>query len=211
MGVYMKVFIKISLLVGVALLISTCASLTKEECLTSDWQLIGQRDGEQGVDPQRQFRRHINACEKANVTPDHVLWNQGYQQGLQRYCTPVKGLVVGQQGAVYNNVCPPESERGFLRGYLLGKKEFTLRSRVKSLDNQAKSLKVEIDALLDKIPKADPGQVQSLRLQINLKRDERDLVVREKESTTYQLSRIERVGEQFLQDPNMSYDPSLLN
>lgn len=172
----MKVIPPIGLLIAVLLFMASCASLTKEECLVSDWQVIGQRDGEQGYDPQRQFRRHITACEKVKVTPDHVLWSQGYQQGLVRYCTPVKGLVVGQQGAVYNNVCPAYSERGFMRGYRLGKTENSVKSKINSLESQSGSLKTEIDILLEKVTKADPTQAQVLRVDINQKREERDFI-----------------------------------
>lgn len=206
----MKIIASIGLLIAALLFLASCASLTKEECLVSDWQVIGQRDGEQGQDPQRQFRRHITACEKVKVTPDHVLWNQGYQQGLVRYCTPVKGLVVGQQGAVYNNVCPAHSERGFLRGYLLGKTENNVKSSINSLESQTGSLKTEIDTLLEKVTKADPTQAQVLRVDINQKREERDFIQIQKQREIYRLARIERLVEQFLQNPEMSYDPNLL-
>ena len=179
------------------LFLTSCASLTKEECLSSDWQVIGQRDGEQGYDPQHQFHRHIKACEKVNVTPDHTSWDQGYRRGLVSYCTPIKGLRVGQQGKTYANVCPAQSERDFLRGYQIGSKENSVKGNISSLENQSSTLESEIDSLLEKITTATPADVINLKAQINQKRFEREVVHNEKESEIYRLSRIERLIEQF--------------
>lgn len=198
----------ISLLITCAglLFLTSCASLTKEECLSSDWQVIGQRDGEQGYDPQRQFRRHIKACEKVNVIPNHELWDQGYRQGLINYCTPIKGLRVGQQGKTYANVCPAQSERDFLRGYQIGSKENSVRAQINSLENQSSTLATEIDNLLEKITAATPAEVINLKVEINQKRFEQEIVQNDKEQELYLLSRIERVIEQFLLDPYLDID-----
>ena len=206
----MKIFAAIAVLFVGLLALASCASLTKEECLASNWQIIGQRDGVEGHDPKRQFRRHVNACKKVGTTPDHPLWNQGFQQGLTRYCTPLRGLVVGQQGRAYNHVCPAASERGFLRGYLLGKAENSLKSRISSLEIQSADLESDVSSLLGDIGTATPTVALVLTDSINQKRDELDLARLEKENVIYDLSRVEHLIEQFLQNLNLNYDPARL-
>lgn len=206
----MKFVAALFVTLGAVFLLSSCASLSKEECLTSDWQVIGQRDGAQGEDPQRQFQRHITACEKVKVTPNHTLWNQGYQQGLINYCTPVRGLSVGQEGRTYLRVCPASSERGFLNGYVLGKKEHSVKASINSLENRRVQLNTEIDDLVDKAAKAKAGEAGSIKNDINTKRFELESTRNEKEREIYRLSRIEQLVAQFLQNPNMVYDQNQL-
>ncbi len=49
------------------------------------------------------------ATRKASYTVD-----QGYQAGLQDFCTPARGFQYGRQGGYYQNNCPPTLEPGFM-------------------------------------------------------------------------------------------------
>lgn len=137
--------------IAMALVLSGCASLSEEECLSGDWGGIGLRDGAAGLVAEAQFARHVKACEKAGVTPQRAAWQQGYAQGLQRYCTPAKGLDEGLAGRSYRNVCPDASETAFLRGYRVGERDHAARQEVRRIETEIARLQsrnVQITGLL---------------------------------------------------------------
>jgi hypothetical protein len=181
----------------ISIALSSCASLTKEECLTSDWLVVGERDGSSGFEPRGQFNRHVKACERVNVIPDHSLWHQGYQRGLVNYCTPANGLRVGQSGSTYHEVCPAVTETGFLHGYVLGDREHKARLRISSLESSISSLQNEIDILLDKLGSVSSGDAGSQRRKIDRKREKISDLSFEKEQAVYNLSTTQQAVTQF--------------
>ncbi len=66
------------ILAGTALclpvLLGSCATMSKEECVAADWRVVGETDGAAGYDPQSRFAAHAKSCEKAGVVPDQSLW-----------------------------------------------------------------------------------------------------------------------------------------
>lgn len=58
--------------------LSSCATLSVEECMVGDWQAIGYNDGVAGYPPSR-LAAHSKACAKANVTADYKSWEHGRQ------------------------------------------------------------------------------------------------------------------------------------
>lgn len=97
-----------------------CATLSEEQCVVGDWYGIGQGDGAQGRSHAR-LEEHIEACQRHGVTPDHLLYEQGRQQGLLSYCTPQSGFRVGRHGSGYDGVCPADLESDFLAAYSDGR------------------------------------------------------------------------------------------
>ncbi len=179
------------------MILSSCASLTKEECLDSEWGGVGKRDGSSGFEPRRQFNRHVKACKRVGVIPDQSLWYQGYQSGLANYCTPTSGLRVGQSGRTYYDVCPATSEPGFMRGYVLGDQEHKASLSVNSLETNIASLQNELDTLLDQLGSASSDDARSLRQKINHKRNEIADLRQEKEHEVYNLQTIKRTVIRF--------------
>ncbi|SER94386.1 Protein of unknown function [Tranquillimonas rosea] len=88
------------------LLLTSCASLSEEECLRGDWRGIGYEDGVDGR--ERDFiLRHAKACAEVGVSPDREAWLAGRAEGLPLYCTIDNAYDEGRRGVVLNNVCPP--------------------------------------------------------------------------------------------------------
>ena len=67
---------------GLALLctLGGCASLSKNECLSANWEDIGIRDGANGR-PEEYLIQHSTACAKVNVVPDRGAWLHGHERG----------------------------------------------------------------------------------------------------------------------------------
>jgi len=87
-----------------------CSSgLSKNECVTADWHMIGYEDGLHGL-PAGRIGVHRVACAKFQVTPNLAAYTEGRERGLLEFCQPRNGFRVGLNGWSYANVCSAASE-----------------------------------------------------------------------------------------------------
>ena len=98
-------FILAGMVLSLPVVLGSCATMSKEECVAADWRVVGETDGAAGYDPQSRFAAHAKSCEKAGVVPDQTLWYQGFQVGV--------GGNLGLGGVVNQSVDPAEP---FYRG-----------------------------------------------------------------------------------------------
>jgi hypothetical protein len=119
-------------------LLSGCAGLGKEECLTADWRTIGYEDGLRGYAAER-IGGHRAACAKHQVTPDLNAYTEGRERGLQEYCQPRNGFRAGINGRSYENVCPAASEAAFIDGYRYGRQIYEARSELRGTQGRLQS------------------------------------------------------------------------
>ena len=132
----------ISLVVTVAFL-SSCASMSEQECLSANWLDQGFRDGRNGQ-PLRRFEEHRQACAKVGVRPDQRLYLQGREQGIVHYCTSENAFEEGRLGRQYRNACPAHLEHGFLRAYEQGKLVYDAEQRIEKLHSESKQLEQKL-------------------------------------------------------------------
>jgi hypothetical protein len=126
--------------------LSGCASMSSDECMTSDWSAIGYEDGARGYTTDR-FGQHRKACAKHGVTPDFSAYQNGRDQGLVEYCQPNRGFNVGSNGGSYNGVCSVNQEADFLDAYNAGHRLYTLRSNVNRANSAINSKENELDRI----------------------------------------------------------------
>lgn len=103
------------------LITSGCASLSKEECLSGNWQQIGYDDGANGRDASSNLRSHTKSCGEHGVRVNGDTYYAGHKNGLKKYCTAANGYRLGEQGLHYGGICPAELESTFLVQYNYGK------------------------------------------------------------------------------------------
>lgn len=121
-----------------ALLLSGCASMSPEECLTAQWHEQGMRDGQNGY-PRSRAANHQEACAKVGVSINMTQYQAGRDIGIRRYCTPENAIEQGRSGRSYQNSCPPELERRFLDNYHSGYRVYTAQQYVDRLDSELNS------------------------------------------------------------------------
>jgi uncharacterized protein DUF2799 len=199
-------FILAGMVLSLPVLLGSCATMSKEECVAADWRVVGETDGAAGHDPQSRFAAHAKSCEKAGVVPDQTLWYQGFQVGVTRYCTPLNGLQEGRAGKTYNNVCPAGSSDGFLRGYRLGKAGNEQRQKVQSYDSEIRQIEFRIAELGKKL--AD-GAIDQNEAEREIARSRREIhrLRFERQRAELDLRTIERDGEIFAANPDMVIPP----
>ena len=130
---------KIIGLVIAALLLSSCASMSEQECLTANWQDQGFRDGRNG-EPLTRIEDHRQACAKVGVIPDQRLYFKGRDQGILHYCTPDNAIREGRLGRAYRNACPAHLEHRFLQAYEQGKEIYEVEQHIEKLNTESKQL-----------------------------------------------------------------------
>jgi len=114
----------LSLMTAGLLALSGCAttqSLTPQQCQTSNWHELGYADGIQGRSGAY-FGYYTNSCANvAGAAPNRILWEQGRQEGLKRYCTELNAYKLGREGYDWQPVCPLEGIEKLEEAYSQGR------------------------------------------------------------------------------------------
>lgn len=138
----------VPLFVGVVLALNACATLSEEECVTSDWRRLGETDGASGK-PISFVAEHQAACSKHGITPDAAAWRAGWDGGITTFCTPANGARLGAEGGYYADSCPLGLKNGFEAPYYANKKVYDARQRRDQLRSRIDVLRYEIDEIRD--------------------------------------------------------------
>lgn len=133
-----------ALLLATLLVLSGCATLSEEECLTADWFSIGFEDGANGY-PSNRIGSHREACAKHGVTPDLRQYQDGHEEGLLSFCTARNGFSKARNGYQYSGICPPSLEPEFLDGYQAGREIYAVTSEISGLQREQRSNENELE------------------------------------------------------------------
>ncbi len=131
-------------------LLSGCATMSGDECATSDWTAIGYSDGVRGYSADR-YSQHNKACAKHGITPDFRAYQDGRDEGLRQLCQPTRGYQLGESGGAYNGVCSADLEPAFLDAYRVGLHLHGLRSNVNKASVSIAAKERELESVKDKI------------------------------------------------------------
>ena len=103
-------------------------------------------------------KRYQDVCTREHdVKVDRVEFLEGYNEGLNVFCTRTSGREYGASGNEYAGICPVEKESDFLTGYNTGqlnhlsKQVTNLRTEVQRLKNDNNSKEAEIARLRSQI------------------------------------------------------------
>lgn len=156
---------------AIVALAAGCASMSKEECVTADWQAIGYEDGAAGRPVSAVSERRSICAKKAGVTVDMAQYMAGRDDGLSEYCRPANGYAVGSRGGVYNGVCSGPSETQFVAALETGRELYLLQSNVNSINNQIRQAQydlrdVEHHIAATEVALVSPGHTAHERLEM---------------------------------------------
>jgi hypothetical protein len=114
------------------------------QCEKLDWHEIGRADGAVGA-PAEKIKEHSKSCQALLSEDQLALYENGYNVGLNQFCTSTRGFEAGKTNQAYYNVCPWSLEPKFLSGYNFGKKVHTLLQENRAVDQQVTSILSQID------------------------------------------------------------------
>jgi hypothetical protein len=134
-----------SLTIGFVLIalaaLSGCASISKSECLSANWEDVGVRDGANGRG-EEYLIQHSKACAEVNVTPDRESWLKGRDRGLERFCVPQRAYQVGEYGGSFDvGICRGFDEDRLARAFERGRDVHRLSADIDSLNGEIHSLR----------------------------------------------------------------------
>jgi hypothetical protein len=92
------------LAVGLAVLLSGCATMSEGECRLADWEAEGLAAGVNGRSADS-FQRLTSACNRFGIAPDFEAFERGRARGLQSFCTPNGVYASGLRGQGDPGVC----------------------------------------------------------------------------------------------------------
>ncbi len=130
---------KASVAVSLLVLLSSCATMSPEECKVADWRDVGQRDGLAGQ-TMSHFQSRVEDCAKAGVAINTQAYRTGREVGLRSYCRLENAVPLGLNGGYYAGVCPPAIDVLFQQRFQVARSVHDLRNDVRSLDDRSESL-----------------------------------------------------------------------
>lgn len=140
-------------LIFATLTLSACASLSVEECRVADWKEIGYTDAANGF-TQGRIEDHRNACAKTGVAVQLGPYLEGFNAGLQNYCTVQTALNLGTSGAQFPTQCTGAIVKKMTPAYQAGREQYQmvreqndLRTSIHNKTEQAQALNEQIQDL----------------------------------------------------------------
>jgi hypothetical protein len=149
-------------------LVTSCATLSKNECLEANWYEIGRMDGTMGK-PRALYQEHYKACIEHRVTGDREAYYEGREAGLEDYCTYETGYKQGTLGRAYRYVCPQNAESNFLAGYAKGKEIYKYKRKIASLENRRLRIERQIKDLEKQMVSSNLSDTQRTKIRSDLK------------------------------------------
>ena len=123
-----------------------CATLSEADCLTADWVVMGEVDGQEGK-PLSVLNDYRRQCADYGVVPDSQAYMEARERGLTRFCTQSNGYRQGRTGARDQRVCPATLEPEFRNGHQLGRAVYTSLTALRSSGDSIGFARTEIAEL----------------------------------------------------------------
>lgn len=138
----------LKLLAALALLgtVSGCASLSKNECLSADWEDVGVRDGANGR-PEEYLIQHAKACSKVSVVPDRGAWQHGRERGLERYCVVRNAYQSGEYGNGFDvGQCANFDQERLTDAWRKGREVHRTAGVIDSIEGEMRDVRTALEA-----------------------------------------------------------------
>ena len=148
----------------VMILLAGCESMSVSECKVADWSRVGYTDGAAGS-PSNRIADYAEDCGKAGITPVAGAYRQGWDLGIQRYCTAANGWREGTLGrSGKESVCQGQAGfDGFARYLDAGLKVYRTQEQIQHNNNEMGRLQKELEtATKDEDKKRLRGSLKDL-------------------------------------------------
>lgn len=128
----MKNFITFAFMVSILISCQTIEiTAVKSNCEDMDWYEIGRADSVLGK-TSGHYEDKSNQCN--NFQESHrAQYLNGWNAGLDSFCTHKQGFVLGRQGRGYEKICPDNKAQVFIKGYDQGLKVYNYEKNNKQL------------------------------------------------------------------------------
>ncbi len=136
--------ITLATLIAALLSLAGCATMNEDECRSADWYSVGFEDGAHGR-PISYVGNHREACAEYGISPQADRYQDGWNEGIRRYCTPRNGYQAGMRGASRSAQCPADLARDFDIAYQYGHRIYLLNRELSAIDQDMRAAQNELD------------------------------------------------------------------
>ncbi len=163
----MKHLILLSAVMCVGLSVTSCVTISEDECVAGSWQDIGFRDGENGKS-RGKFADYTKTCLQYDIKPDRVSYFQGYDQGLKRYCVYDRGYEQGRSGNIEKAECRTVNNDEYFVGYDEGRIIYEINSEHDRLIERYEAKRKDLSVMQDKldVEGLDKDEIKRIRKKI---------------------------------------------
>ncbi len=162
-----------AMMAGLLMILVGCASVTKEECLTGNWDEIGYRDGTNGQ-TQDYIKQHEKSCERVDVTPNMSVWNAARLRGVPVYCVPQRAYTEGRSGNDVSPVCSADVMPALVAANDKGQRYYRLSQNIRELEDTVSDLEsAQFSAKDDKSKFAIGLRIRNVESRIRRLEDQR--------------------------------------
>ena len=137
------------------------ATVSRNQCIASDWQTLGYRDGVNGL-RSSQLLKHQDACVEHGIIPDREGYMAGWNTGVREYCKPNRAFEIGESGAGHDNVCPDGMQTQFTTAYREGRSLYLLRVDVQNLEHQIDHMESRMEQIKTELVSSGTAQLNPL-------------------------------------------------
>jgi hypothetical protein len=120
------------------IVLTGCATLSKQDCMHGDWFGVGIKDGLAGQ-ASSLLSDHIKACNEYGIAVDNNAYMAGREQGLRDYCRLDNAFIKGLNGQPYHHVCPPQIDRLFSHYHSTAYTVYEDQAELDKIDNDLSS------------------------------------------------------------------------
>jgi len=110
---------KTIILAAFAGLAAGCSTISKDSCIAGSWESLGYEDGRNG-ESRAHFNKIAKTCAKYGIAANAVDYRNGYETGVQQYCSFDKGYDHGTSGKSIKTECREINSTPYLDGYTEG-------------------------------------------------------------------------------------------
>lgn len=142
-----------------------CAVISENECQAGLWYERGIEDGARGRS-QATVYQIAQKCHEYGVRTDTEAWLRGHEAGIEQFCTPENGFVVGRRGHNYEGVCTGPTADLFLANYERGLAVYQAEQQYAALERQYYEAEREIARIEHALEETESkDEAKSLRSQ----------------------------------------------
>jgi hypothetical protein len=141
-------FIKSLVLATLTLLVmSGCATMNEQECLSADWESVGYADGRKARESTR-LNKHRAACIDHGIAADRNAYDRGYEKGISTFCSEDMAFIFGTGGEPVPSSCPADLLPALKIANQMGMEK---HQQKKTLDRNINAVNTEIAEIDQKI------------------------------------------------------------
>jgi len=181
-----KILIGSVLVIGAGVLITSCETISEDQCFATDWADRGYKDGTNGA-ARSKLSDYIDKCSEFGADVNRARYLDGFEAGLERYCTYDKGFSRGEGGSSYNAVCEGPRAGAFRAGYDDGTAKYEYERKYDNLLDAVRRAEEQYEDVTHRLKDQTLSADERLRLE-KKRRRYKDRI----EDTKHELYKFER-------------------